>query len=153
FVFSYLRDDGSFALVVKRGSGDCPAGCTDNEYWYFETDAKCAPQALGHYHAGFDYSANCITIEGERHWNVPRAIDPTSVCGERNDSQSISGAHHFHATGMRWPCALSGQRLDPIQVDKMITIEIAQNAADLSRCKVTVSGLGESWLDGRSFDA
>jgi len=32
FVYAYLTPAGGIDLVFKRGGGDCPAGCTENEY-------------------------------------------------------------------------------------------------------------------------
>lgn len=80
FVFSYLRDDGSFALIVKRGSGDCVAGCISKEYWYFDTDAMCKPRQVGHYDDAFNDAENCYTIEGEPLWDVPAKADPAYIC-------------------------------------------------------------------------
>lgn len=153
FVFSYLRSDGSFAFVIKVGSMDCLAGCIDNEYWYFETDAKCAAQAVGHYHRGFDNAANCFTIEGDPKWGVPAPTDPAYVCGESHTADSISGLHSFRARGMRMPCTLPSADTMPFMVDQNLTIEIVQDTAQLARGKVTVRGVGDAWLDGRAFDA
>jgi hypothetical protein len=87
FVFSYLRADGSFALVVKRGDGDCVAGCVSNEYGYFATDATCTPQEVGHYSRVFAGASNlnCYVIEGTALWGVPSAAEPADVCVEEED--------------------------------------------------------------------
>jgi hypothetical protein len=153
FVFSYLRDDGSFAFVVKRGSGDCPAGCIDHEYWYFDVDALCRPQQVGHYSRTDDGTANCYTIEGQPLWGVPAATDAAYVCGEDDAAQSISGTHQFRARGTRMACALAFDAATALMIDQTITIEIEQDPAQLSRGKVTISGLGDAWLDGRALDA
>jgi hypothetical protein len=29
------RDPDKRTYLFKEGTGDCPAGCTDNEFWYF----------------------------------------------------------------------------------------------------------------------
>ena len=47
FIYAFRKDDGGFALVFKRGGGDCPAGCTLNEYRYFETDDGCKVVRVG----------------------------------------------------------------------------------------------------------
>jgi hypothetical protein len=64
-IYAFAHDDG-FRLIFKRGSGDCPSGCIDNEYWYFATDAACAPVLAGHHARIFDSSGNCYKVEGRR---------------------------------------------------------------------------------------
>jgi hypothetical protein len=80
FVFSYVRSDGSFALVVKRGDDDCVAGCIDNEYWYFATNAMCQPQQVGHYNKDFVDSSNCYALDGEALWGVPASTSAAYQC-------------------------------------------------------------------------
>jgi hypothetical protein len=74
FVHIFQSGDG-FRLVLVRGSGDCPAGCIDHEYWYFETDASCDPTQVGHYSRIFDSSGNCYRIEGNALWGLPEPSD------------------------------------------------------------------------------
>ncbi len=74
--------DGGFALAFKRGGGDCPAGCTEHEYWYFTTDATCAAEQVGHYRAGW-LSGACLTATGTPLWGLPAPPDPALVCGEQ----------------------------------------------------------------------
>lgn len=66
-----FRTDRGFDLVFFHGSGDCPGGCIDREYWYFETDGSCVPQLVGHYSKTFDDAHNCSRYEGEPLWGVP----------------------------------------------------------------------------------
>jgi hypothetical protein len=68
-----------FALAFRRGGGDCPAGCTENEYWYFTTDERCAAAQVGHYRAGWE-SGTCLSTAGAPLWGVPAAPDPRLVC-------------------------------------------------------------------------
>jgi hypothetical protein len=70
---------GGFALAFRRGGGDCPAGCTENEYWYFATNERCAAEAVGHYRAGWE-SGTCLSTAGAPLWGVPTAPDPDLVC-------------------------------------------------------------------------
>ncbi|MBI2391996.1 MAG: hypothetical protein HYV09_20560 [Deltaproteobacteria bacterium] len=62
FVHAFQKPDGGFAIVFKRGGGDCPAGCTENEYWYFETDAACATKQVGHYLP--TWGSGCVNVVG-----------------------------------------------------------------------------------------
>ena len=78
YIDAFTTDDG-FRLVFFAGSGDCPAGCIDREYWYFETDAACAPQQMGHYSATYS-SGNCYAVEGEPLWGEPDPLPATSIC-------------------------------------------------------------------------
>ena len=36
-IHAFQSPDGGFSLVFLRGSGDCPSGCIERRYWYFET--------------------------------------------------------------------------------------------------------------------
>ena len=74
-IYAFAEADG-FRVVIKRGSGDCPAGCIDNEYWYFDTTAGCQVIKRGHYAHTFDGGANCYRITGEPLWGLP---EPTSA--------------------------------------------------------------------------
>jgi hypothetical protein len=42
----------AFRLVFVRGSGDCPSGCIERDYWYFQTDASCTPVLVGNHAVG-----------------------------------------------------------------------------------------------------
>jgi hypothetical protein len=58
YVYAYMTDCGSLRMVLKRGSGDCAAGCINNEYWYFDSDASCQPVLVGHY-SGLPHGSFC----------------------------------------------------------------------------------------------
>jgi len=47
-VFAYRTSCGSLRVVVWQGSGDCPAGCIQNDYWYFDSDTNCQPILVRH---------------------------------------------------------------------------------------------------------
>ncbi len=74
-IFAFAIPNG-FRVVFKRGSGDCPAGCISNEYWYFETDAACLPQPAGHYSAQYKSPGNCFVIDGAPVWGFPNPRAP-----------------------------------------------------------------------------
>ena len=79
FVYAFEQESG-FALAFRRGGGDCPAGCTENEYWYFVTDDACKPEQIGHYRAEWQ-TGTCVTISGAPLWGLPQAPAPALVCG------------------------------------------------------------------------
>src|SRR5262249_35765453 len=107
FIYAYQRADGGFAVVFKLGSGDCPAGCTDNDYRYFSTHGTCAPIAVGHFHTSWG-SGSCLATDGAPMWDHPPAPDPLIVCGADNAPADLRGSYTLHATGQRQPCALGG---------------------------------------------
>jgi hypothetical protein len=78
YVYAFIGPHG-FALAFRRGGGDCPAGCTENEYWYFDTDERCAARQVGHYRAGWETGA-CLSTAGAPLWGVPAAPEPGVVC-------------------------------------------------------------------------
>lgn len=66
--FAFATPQG-FRFVLKRGWGDCPSGCPNNELWYFETDAACVAQPVGHFRALVDdVGGVCYVLEGEPLW-------------------------------------------------------------------------------------
>ncbi|MDB4979473.1 MAG: hypothetical protein JWM82_225 [Myxococcales bacterium] len=159
FIYPYVRSDGGFDIVFQRGSGDCPAGCTDNTYEYFATDATCTPVEIGHYHATWG-AQNCLTVDGAALWNHPPAPDPLTVCGQDNTPRDLHGMYLLHASGQRTPCTATASKAAGIDATVMVLVE--QNAQDLAAGFVTFSGTGHALVDGvrlparfqrRRFDA
>jgi hypothetical protein len=111
----------------------------------------CQPEAVGHYSRNNSTTGNCYVLDGEAMWGVPAPTDPAYVCGEDDAAQAISGTHHFHVQGTRMPCVRAIDAKTSLDFDRMITIEIKQDPAQLSRG--TVTGFGDAWLDGRVLDA
>jgi hypothetical protein len=86
FIYAYSRADGGFDVVLKRGKGNCAAGCADNEYFYFSTDEACRPKKVGHYRAAWGAdSGACPQVEGEPMWNHPPTADSLQVCAHQPD--------------------------------------------------------------------
>lgn len=77
-IFAFRTDQG-FDVVFFHGSGDCPGGCIDREYKYFETDEHCAPKEVGYYSKTFA-DPNCLRVVGKPLWGVPDHADVDS-CG------------------------------------------------------------------------
>jgi hypothetical protein len=159
FIYPYVRSDGGFDIVFKRGSGDCQAGCTDNAYEYFATDTTCTPVDVGHYHATWG-AVNCLTVDGAAMWNHPPPPDPLTVCGQDNAPVDLHGTYLLHAAGQRTPCTATAAKAAAI--DTTVTVLVEQNAKDLAAGFVTFSGTGHALVDGvrlparfqrRRFDA
>ncbi|MBI3204731.1 MAG: hypothetical protein HYZ29_24565 [Myxococcales bacterium] len=149
FVYPFRKPDGGFAFVLKRGGGDCPAGCTENEYWYFESDASCAAKDAGHFKP--TYGAGCLNTEGTARWGRPPTPDPASICGADLAPQDISGSVALLACGSRLACSLD--KPSPETLATTLTVTIAQASGDLSKGTVTVSGTGYAAVDGVAFPA
>jgi hypothetical protein len=77
FILAFTTPDG-FRLVFMRGSGDCPAGCINREYWYFETNAACEPVQIGHYARG--QGNGCTAVSGKPMWGQPAAGNVSNAC-------------------------------------------------------------------------
>jgi len=77
-IFAFRTERG-FDVVFFHGMGDCPGGCIDREYKYFETDAQCVPQEVGYYSKTFN-DPNCLRVVGKPLWGVPNHTDVDS-CG------------------------------------------------------------------------
>jgi hypothetical protein len=149
-VIPFLREDGGFAFVFKRGEGDCLSGCISNEYWYFETRASCAPAAVGHYLRR--YSGECYEVAGEPMWGWPGRTDPVSTCNEDQTAAQISGSYQLQAIGKRAACATANQGLNLESLTLTLTLTVAQSA-DPSQGSVSITGTGHPLIDGRSVPA
>jgi hypothetical protein len=139
---------GGFAVAFKRGDADCPSGCLDNEYWYFQTDAACAPQQVGHYHSSYTYQGNCFTLVGSPLWGFPAPGDPATACGADNQPVDISGTYHLHAAGTRTPCQTGAAPTKTDGITRELTMTIVQTPGDLADGTVTLAGTGEPRVDG-----
>jgi hypothetical protein len=144
FIYAFAAP-GGFRLVFERGGGDCPAGCTTHEYWYFQTDASCAPIQVGHYHPDDALIDGGCPMIGEALWAVPPPPDPLSVCGADATAQDISGSYTLCVNGISYPCDPKGSAGVPFH---SVTLTVAQNAGDLAKGTVTLSGTGVSRIDG-----
>ena len=146
--------DGGFAVVLYRGGGDCPAGCTEHEYWYFGTDASCAPVQAGHYLPtdGYSDGGGCLQMDGAPMWATPPPPDPTTVCGQSPPVEDISGTYQLCATGDYFRCATQGGD-PPVAIPGALTMIVAQDAADPTKGTVTVNGTGYALVDGVALDA
>jgi hypothetical protein len=153
YVHAFATQDGGFALVLKRGLGDCPAGCTDNYYFYFETDATCTPVLVGTYHAGYvPENGNCLTVEGSPMWGIPVAPDPAGVCGADNSPAPISGTYSLRLTGTHVPCSPPSD-VTHVDVDTVVTLTIDQDDSNLGTGYVTFGGTGSKIVDDRALPA
>ncbi len=151
FIYAFANGTG-FALVFRRGGGDCPAGCTENEYWYFVTDAACAPTQVGHY--GADWGAgSCLMTSGHPMWGIPGPPPPGVVCGADNTPTQLGGVYNFRATGTRTACTEKAGSEPQFSVTLSLTLSVAQVAGDLSRGTVTVEGTGHQLIDGQPIPA
>jgi hypothetical protein len=153
FVYAFAVPDG-FALVLKRGGGDCPAGCTENEYWYFETDSTCGVRQLGHYHPSAAYSGPpCTAIDGAPMWGLPPPPDPAAVCGADLSAKDISGTYSLCADGTRTACTAKAGAEPIVPLPSALTLVVAQSKTDLSKGIVTITGTGHTRIDGVALDA
>ncbi len=59
-------------LVFWQGSGDCPAGCIDNHYWYVTVD-KTGPVTLaGEFVREYNSATNTTQTRGQAMWGIPK---------------------------------------------------------------------------------
>jgi hypothetical protein len=149
YIYAFAEADGGFALVFKRGGGDCPSGCTSNDYWYFETDAACRVQAVGETHD----SAPCTPAGEQPRWGVPAAVAPRYICGADPSTVQLSGDYDLVTCGSATACALAGPKSSPRPLPSTLSLSIQQDPADLTQGTVTLDGTGEPLLDAVAFPA
>ena len=150
FIYAFASP-GGFRLVFVRGGGDCPAGCTEHEYWYFQTGASCVPTQTGQFHPNYSTNDSGCPMYGAPMWAVPPASDPIMVCGADNAAQDISGSYTLCVNGISYSCDPKGASAGiPFH---SVKLTVAQNAGDLSKGMVTLSGTGVSRVDGAPLNA
>lgn len=152
FVIAYSLPDGGFAAVFKRGGGDCPAGCTENEYWYFETGDTCSVVQSGHYHP--TWQSDCLAVDGAPMWATPWPPDPADVCGGVPPPvEDISGTYEVCANGQFVACTEKAGDEPAQSISTRLTLAVKQDPVDLSKGTVVVTGTGVQWIDGMEIEA
>jgi hypothetical protein len=149
FIYAFQKPDGTFALVFKRGGGDCPAGCTENDYWYFDTTSQCDVSEAGYTRRYFDGA--CLMPDQLPKWGIPPAAPPESICGASMEPQDLSGDYEIYLCGQASAC--STKDAEPTTLPGVVTLHIAQDPANLALGTVTLSGTGEPLIDGRELNA
>jgi len=145
FIYAYDVGVLGFDVVFKRGMGDCLAGCTENEYWYFSTDGTCQPVSAGHYHATWG-TDSCLTVDGAAMWGRPTPPDPLTECGENNAARDLRGVYDVHGSGQLTPCSVTATSATAVDAHMKLLIE--QDPQDLSTGTVTFSLTGDPLVDG-----
>jgi hypothetical protein len=152
-IYAFATAEG-LALAFRSGSGDCPSGCIDSEYWYFVTDAACAPALAGHFRRTFHSQGNCFAVEGTPMWGLPAGPpDPGVVCGADNRPQNITGSYVLHGKGSRIACTAARSAEPMVAVETSLTLVITQDPANLATGTVSVMGTGDPRLDGHALPA
>ena len=151
YKYAFRKPDGGFAVVVKRGSGDCPSGCIVNDYWYFETGPGCTVAEVGETHRGGD---GCMPADQLPRWGMPRAARPSEICDADLTAQDLNGSYLVTTCGQRNASCFKDQaKGDGIALPEWITLTISQPASDLSQGKIIFTGTGQPGLDGVPFAA
>jgi hypothetical protein len=144
---AFARDDG-FALAFSRGSGDCPAGCTIREYWYFETGPGCLPREVGRYYVNRE--GLCTRVDGLALWQAPPPEDPGTTCGLADEPGSILGGHVLMVRGEQATCDARGVESRKPFLGRLNATVVR---TDRWRGTVTLTGSGVPRLDGRAMAA
>ena len=59
-------------LIFWKGSGDCPAGCINNHYWYVSAKRDGTVMLAGEFVREYDAGANAFKTSGQPLWGVPK---------------------------------------------------------------------------------
>jgi hypothetical protein len=70
-ITAFERADG-WDLVFWQGSGDCPAGCIDNHYFYFSAKKDGQVMQAGEYLRKYNADKNSFDTTGAPMWGVPK---------------------------------------------------------------------------------
>lgn len=145
-VHAFQRPDGGFALVLQRGSGDCPSGCIVRDYWYFETSDDCGVALVGESHR----NGECMEPDQLPRWGVPAAARPQDICGADLAPQDVSGTYSVTTCGQHLTCENSS-REQPLPVT--LTMRVQQDPDNLAQGTVSFDGTGLDSFDRQLFDA
>jgi hypothetical protein len=151
FRYAFLRPNGGFAVVFKRGDGDCPSGCIINDYWYFEAGVDCEVQEVGETHRGGD---GCIQADQLPRWGIPRSALPSEICDADLSPQDLSGSYLIPTCGQASSSCLMDKEKGASQpLPGSIMLSIAQDPADLSRGLIYLNDTQQPGIDGVPFAA
>jgi hypothetical protein len=150
FIYAFQRADGGFAVVLQRGSGDCPSGCPVKDYWYFETGAACEVAEVGEAHR---QAGQCMQADQLPRWGIPAVALPSEICGADLSPQNLTGVYALTTCGQLDSCSTGKTPATSAALPSAIELTIQQQHDDLSRGQVTLQGTGEPLLDGVAFDA
>jgi hypothetical protein len=149
-VYAFETKDDGFAVVFRRGSVDCLAGCIANEYWYFRTDASCDPQSVGHFLGHADPSG-CFSVEGFPLWDHPQPLDPASQCGDVEVAGlSPLGDYSEHACGQLQLCTDKGSPGQARDFELQFKIDTVPGSGQIT---LTLQNTGELDIDNRPLTA
>ena len=148
FIYAWQRMDGGFSLAFVRGWGDCPAGCIDHEYFYFETGTNCAAADLGRYHASYQASGNgyCVIEEGEPRWGKPPSVTPSRLCATDITPQDLGSSAVVYAKGQRVDCDET-TKTKPTDIEGCLQLRISQDPGNLGVGTVQLLGTGYPAFD------
>ncbi len=132
----FKKDDGRLQAVLYQGAGDCPSGCIDDIYHYFEADESCDPVLVGSYENVSDEENNCRNITGAPKWGYPVATPTTYSC-EVRDTPTIEGTFSIPFSGTRQPCSLKGSDT-PEDISGTLELTISASKDDPSQAVITL---------------
>lgn len=143
--FTAFADEQGFGLSFFLGKQCRGEICADSEYWFFETDGKCAPKMVGHFRkvertAG--RYGTCFDLEGSPLWGWPSTPAGRRRCDADWSAQNISGTRKAMALDPVGTCA----KESILPVELTIT-----QGGELSKAQLIVTGTGIPFLDGVSF--
>lgn len=151
FRYAFAKPDGGFAVVFKRGDGDCPSGCITNDYWYFETGVGCDVQEVGETHRGGD---GCIQADQLPRWGIPGAVPPSEICDADLSPQDLNGRYIVPTCGQfSSSCFEDKDKGGSQSLPSSITLDIQQDPADMTQGLVFLDGTMRPGLDGVPFAA
>lgn len=141
-----FKTDTGYDLVLVRGDGDCPAGCTIHEYWYFEVTSGpggFTAKEVGHYVPNVD-GPRCDPDAGTPMWNTP----PKPNCIDAGAGiPDYAGKRAFCISGVLGTC--DGQT----PTTRIVTADLSQVSGDAGFGTLTLHGIGSAAIDDRPFDA
>ena len=85
------KEDTLWKITFNQGSGDCTAGCLNNQYWYFTVDNLKTVVKVGEYKRVFDSKTNSYVETGVPIWNFLDSIKSNVVDSYTEETISLVG--------------------------------------------------------------
>lgn len=152
YYVTFIENDGGLRAVFQQGSGDCPSGCIDNLFHYFEAGDTCEPVLAGSYSNVQNYDDNCREISGEPRWGYPVASPTTNSC-DPPEAPVIEGTFEIPFSGTHLECSTKGGASGQA-VSGTLELTISP-ASTLGESIVTLksSAFDLPWLESSEFSA
>ena len=149
---SVITSDGHIVVGLRRCEGQVvDLQCTEERWWYFETDELCEPQAAGTYRQAL--TGECFETEGAASVYFDAPLLEQDVCGFDAQSEDLRGTHEVMAVASGQLCPDGEDFGAATLLSEPLSLQVDQDPDALRNATVTLRTGQFPCLDGFSFPA